>query len=296
MHVSDIDALARDFELHRPRLRAVAYRMLGSMTEAEDVVQESWIRFSASGTEGVDNVGGWLTTIVARLSLNALRSRKHRREEPLEVYVPDPIVSSADGIDPEHEILLADAVGIAVDIILAELQPAERLAFVLHDMFDVPFDDIAPMLGRTSAATRQLASRARRRVHDGTPPEDTDAAQSRVVVDAFFAAARGGDLARLIALLDPDVVLRTQGGPKRPAATALVRGAEAVATRAALFARPDAQVLPALVNGGPGVVVLVDGSCIAVMSFTVAGGRIVQVASLVDPDRLARVDLSALPS
>lgn len=292
--MADIDALAHEFELHRPRLRAVAYRMLGSFAEAEDIVQEAWIRFSGAGVEGVENVGGWLTTIVARLCLNALRARGHRREEPLEVYVPDPIVSGVEGIDPEQEVLLADAVGVALDVVLDTLQPAERLALVLHDIFDVPFDDIAAMLGRTPAATRQLASRARRRVRDVSPSEDADPARNRLAVDAFFAAARSGDMNELIALLDPEVVLRAQGGPKQAAATALVRGASAVASRAMLFARPDAHVLPALVNGGAGVVILADGECVSVMSFTVVGGRIVEIAALVDPDRLGNLDLSSL--
>jgi RNA polymerase sigma factor (sigma-70 family) len=292
--VADIDLLAHDFELHRPRLQAVAYRMLGSPTEAEDVVQETWIRFSGAGIEGVENVAGWLTTIVARLSLNALRTRRHRREELLEVYVPDLIGSGVEGIDPEQEVLLADAVGAALGVILDTLQPAERLALVLHDMFDVPFVDIATMLGRTPAATRQLASRARRRVQDVPQSEDADPVQDRRVVDAFFAAARSGDMHQLIALLDPDVVLRAEGGAKRAVATALVRGASAVASRAMLFARPDAQVLPALVNGGAGVVILAGGECISVMSFTVVGGRVLEVAVLVDPGRLANLDLSSL--
>ncbi|HEY7429573.1 MAG TPA: RNA polymerase sigma factor SigJ [Streptosporangiaceae bacterium] len=292
--MADIDALAQEFELHRPRLRAVAYRMLGSFAEADDVLQESWLRFSNAGTDGVENVGSWLTTIVARLCLNALRTRRQRREEPLEVYMPDPVVSSPGGIDPEQEILLADAVGVALDVILDTLQPAERLALVLHDMFDVPFEDIAAMLGRSPAATRQLASRARRQVRDASPPPDADQAQNRRVVDAFFTAARGGDIQRLIELLAPDAVLRADGGAARGAATAVVRGASAVASRAAMFARPDAQVRPALVNGGTGVAVFVGGECISVMAFTVAAGRIVEVDALVDPDRLARLDLSAL--
>jgi RNA polymerase sigma-70 factor (ECF subfamily) len=294
--VTDIEALAAEFERERPRLRAVAYRMLGSMAEAEDVVQDAWIRFSDAGTEGVENVAGWLTTIVARLCLNALRSRRQRREQPLEVYVPDPVVSSADGIDPEQEVLLADAVGVALDVILDTLQPAERLALVLHDMFDVPFDDIAAMLGRSPAAARQLASRARRRVQDAGPAEDPDPGQNRRVVDAFFTAARSGDMNQLIALLDPEAVLRADGGTARAAATAVVRGAAAVARRAMLFARPDAQVRPALVNGGAGVVVFAGGECISVMGFTVAGGHIAEVTALVDPERLGRLDLSALGS
>lgn len=290
--------LAREFELNRPRLRAIAYRMLGSVAEAEDVVQDAWLRFSAAGVEGVENVPGWLTTIVTRLCLNALRARRNRREESLEVteeaYVPDPIVSRADGSDPEHEALLADAVGIALDVILDTLQPAERVAFVLHDMFDVPFDDIAAMLDRTPATSRQLASRARRRLQDGTPPEDPDPAQNRQVVNAFFAAARGGDLDGLVSLLDPDVVLRAQGGAKRRAITAVVQGAHTVATRAMMFANPDAELVPALVNGSTGAVVLVEGECQAVMSFVVCGGHIVEIVALGDPDRLANVDLSAV--
>jgi RNA polymerase sigma-70 factor (ECF subfamily) len=292
--VADSGALSDEFESSRPHLRAVAYRMLGSIPEAEDVVQEAWIRASEAGVDGVDNVGGWLTTIVARLSLNVLRTRRRRREEPLEVYVPDPILGNAAGIDPEQEALLADAIGVALDVVLDTLEPAERLAFVLHDMFDVPFDDIAAMLGRTPAATRQLASRARHRVRDASVSEDADRAHNRRVVDAFFAAARGGDLERLIGLLDPDAVLRTDGGPKRAAATALVRGASAVARRAIMFARPDAQVVPALINGGTGVVILAGGECISVMSLTVAGGRIVDVTALVDPDRLATLDLTVV--
>jgi RNA polymerase sigma factor (sigma-70 family) len=294
--VADIDALAAEFERERPRLRAVAYRMLGSMAEAEDVVQDAWIRFSDAGTEGVQNVAGWLTTIVARLCLNALRSRRQRREQPLEVYVPDPVVSSADGIDPEQEVLLADAVGVALDVILDTLQPAERLALVLHDMFDVPFDDIAAMLGRSPAAARQLASRARRRVRDAGPAEDPDPAQNRRVVDAFFTAARSGNMNQLIAVLDPGAVLRADGGTVAAAATAVVRGAAAVARRAMLFARPDAEVRPALVNGGAGVVVFAGGEVISVMGFTVAGGHIAEITALVDPDRLRRLDLSALGS
>ncbi|HEU5421450.1 MAG TPA: sigma-70 family RNA polymerase sigma factor [Streptosporangiaceae bacterium] len=292
--MADSETLAREFEQHRTRLRAVAYRMLGSFAEADDVVQEAWLRFSQAGTEDVDNVGAWLTTIVARLSLNALRTRRRRQEEPLEVYVPDPVISSAEGIDPEQEVLLADAVGTALDVILDTLQPAERLALVLHDMFDVPYDDIARMLAKTPAAARQLASRARHRVRDVTPPQEPDPAQSRQVVDAFFAAAHGGDLDQLISLLDPDVVLRSQGGSRRPAATALVRGPAAVADRAMMFRRPDAQLVPALINGGPGVVALVGGELFSVLSFAVAGGRVTEISALVDPDRLAKVDLSPL--
>lgn len=287
--MTNTDTLAHEFELHRPRLRAVAYRMLGSLAEVDDILQETWLRFSDAGIDDVDNVGNWLTTIVARLSLNALRTRTRRREDPLEVYIPDPIISSIDGADPEHEILLADAVGIALDVILDTLQPAERLAFVLHDMFDVPYDDIATMLGRTPAATRQLASRARRQVQDLPVSEDPDPARNRRVVDAFFAAARGGDMDQLIALLHPDVVLRAQGGQGRAAQT---RGAAVVASRAIVFARPAAQILPALVNGGAGAVMLAEGDFVAVLAFTIADGRILEITGLADPDRLARLDLS----
>jgi len=292
--VADTEALAREFEEHRPRLRAISYRMLGSFAEADDTVQETWLRFSGAGAEDVENVGAWLTTIVARLSLNALRARRRHPEEPLEVYVPDPVISSAEGIDPEQEILLADAVGTALQVILDTLQPAERLALVLHDMFDVPYDDIARMLGKTPVATRQLTSRARHRVRDVDPPQEPDPALSRPVVSAFFAAAHGGDLDALISLLDPEIVLRSAGGPGRPAATALVQGADAVASRAMMFRRPDARVIPALINGGPGVVIVAGDERVSVMSFTVAGGRITEITALVDPDRLARLDLSPL--
>jgi RNA polymerase sigma-70 factor (ECF subfamily) len=293
--VDDHDWLAEQFERHRPHLRAVAYRMLGSHAEADDAVQDTWIRLSRSGADGVENLGGWLTTIVGRVCLNMLRSRKGRREQAMGVHVPDPVVSRADGPDPEQEALLADSVGLALQVVLDTLGPAERLAFVLHDMFDLPFDDIAPIVGRTPAAARQLASRARRRVQGAdVPAPDADLAAQREVVNAFFAAARAGDFDGLLAVLDPDVVLRSDGGLRRPDASALVRGAAAVAARAVMFARPGALVRPALVNGAAGVVVTVDGQPISVMGFTVTNGKIVDIHSLVDPERLEQLDLTVV--
>jgi RNA polymerase sigma-70 factor, ECF subfamily len=280
------DWLVARFEEQRPHLRAVAYRMLGSLSEADDAVQESWLRFSRTDTTAVENLAGWLTTVTARVCLNMLRSRGTRREEPLDTHLPDPVVTPGGGFDPEQEALLADSVGLALLVVFDALSPAERLAFVLHDMFAVPFDDIAPILGRSPEATRQLASRARRRVQGSAPGPDTDLAHQRRVVDAFFAAARDGDFDRLVALLDPDVVLRADGGPLRPALSGLVHGAEPVAARAIMFARPAAVVRPALVNGVAGVVVTLDDRPVSVMAFTVRGGRIVAIDALADPDRL----------
>jgi RNA polymerase sigma factor (sigma-70 family) len=288
------DWLAERFEEHRGHLRAVAYRMLGSVSEADDAVQEAWLRLGRSDPNAIENLGGWLTTVVARVSLNVLRSRRTRREEPLEVHVPEPIVSPADGVDPEHEALLADSVGLALLVVLETLDPAERLAFVLHDMFAVPFDEIAPMVGRTPTAARQLASRARRRVQGAAPAPDADLARQREVVDAFFAAARGGDFDALVAVLHPDVVLRSDGGATRPGATIEVRGAESVARRAMTFAGLSPYVRPALVNGAAGVVVAPRGVPFSVMGFTVAGGRIVAIDSLADPERLRELDLTIL--
>jgi RNA polymerase sigma factor (sigma-70 family) len=290
----DSDWLATQFEEHRTHLRAVAYRMLGSLTEADDAVQEAWIRLSRSDASAVENLGGWLTTVVARVSLNMLRSRRTRREEPLDVHVPDPIVSRADGLDPEHEALLADSVGLALLVVLETLSPAERLAFVLHDMFAVPFDEIGPMVDRSPAAARQLASRARRRVQGAAAAPDPDLAAQRKVVDAFFAAARDGDFDALVAVLHPDVVLHSDGGAARAPASAEVHGAEAVAGRALTFARLSPYVHPALVNGAAGVVVIPHGRPFAVMGFTVAGGRIVAIDALADPERLSSLDLAFL--
>ncbi|HKF84513.1 MAG TPA: sigma-70 family RNA polymerase sigma factor [Candidatus Limnocylindrales bacterium] len=290
--MSDQDWLTERFEAHRGHLRGVAYRMLGSLAEADDAVQESWIRLSRSDTSDVENLRAWLTTVVARVCLNQLRARRARRESPLEVHVADPILSPQDGIDPEHEALLGDSIGLALLAVLETLTPAERVAFVLHDVFAVPFDEIAPIVGRSSDATRQLASRGRRRVQ-GAPVPDTNLDGQWAVVDAFLAASRDGDFERLIAVLDPDVVLRADGGVARPRMVQLVRGANDVATNAMLFRRLAASATRTLVNGAPGGVVWgPDGRPFAVLAFTVAGGRIVAVDVLADPDRLARLDLA----
>jgi RNA polymerase sigma factor (sigma-70 family) len=287
--------LAERFEEHRAHLRAVAYRMLGSMGEADDAVQEAWLRLSRSDADAIENLGGWLTTVVGRVCLNMLRSRRRRREEPLGPHVPDPVIEAPDGSQPEHEALLADSVGLALLVVLETLPPAERLAFVLHDMFGVPFAEIAEIVNRTPDAARQLATRARRRVRGSTPTPDPDRARQREVVDAFFAAARDGDFEALVAVLDPDVVLHSDGGALRPAATVQVRGAEAVASRAMTFARLAPYARPALVNGAPGVVVVPrEGKPFSVMAFTVANGKIVQIDALSDPERLRELDLSAL--
>jgi RNA polymerase sigma-70 factor (ECF subfamily) len=267
--------------------------MLGSRTEADDAVQDSWLRLSRSDTSGVENLGGLLTTIVARVCLNVLRSRKVRREESLDVHIPDPVVSREEGVDPEHEAQLADSVGLALLAVLEMLTPAERLAFVLHDMFDVPFDEIAPMVGRSPGAARQLASRARRRVQ-GAPVPDVDRGRQREVVDAFFAAARGGDFEALVSVLDPDVILRSDGGLTRPSASVMVRGATAVAARALSFAQPLALVRPILVNGAAGVLVTAGGHPVSVMGFTVTHGKIIEIDLLADPERLRHLDLAFL--
>ena len=290
------DWLARQFEAHRGHLRGVAYRMLGSLSEADDAVQEAWLRLSRADSSEVENLGGWLTTIVARVCLNMLRARRSRREQPMDlaVHLPDPVVSHQDGVDPEQEALLADAVGLALLVVLDTLAPAERVAFVLHDTFAVPFDEIAPIVGRSEAAARQLASRARRRVQQTAPVPDADLTRQRKVVDAFFAAARDGDFDALVAVLDPDVVLRSDGGAARPAASVVVRGAAAVAKQALTFARLSPFVRPALVNGVAGVVVAPRGRPYSVMGFTVRDGRIVAIDGLADPDRLRGLDLAVL--
>ena len=284
--------LAERFEDHRGHLRAVAYRMLGSLPEADDAVQEAWIRFSNAGADGVQNLGGWLTTIVARICLNVLRVRAARPEVPAGVYVPDPVISREDAPDPEHEALLAESVGLALMVVLDTLTPAERLAFVLHDIFDVPFEEIAPMVSRSEAAARQLASRARRRIRAaGSTAPDASLAAQRAVVDAFFAAARDGDFGRLAALLDPDVVLRSDGGPAHPEVSAVVRGAAAVARQARMGAIPGAELRPVLVNGSPGAVIAVRGRPVLLMAFTVAGGNITEIDGIADPGRLRRLNL-----
>jgi RNA polymerase sigma factor (sigma-70 family) len=286
--------LAEQFEARRTRMRAVAYRMLGSLSEADDAVQEAWLHLSRVDTSDIANLGGYLTTVVARICLDMLRSRRSRREEPLGAYVPDAIVSRADALDPEHQALLADSVGLALLVVLETLNPAERLAFVLHDMFAVPFEEIAPIVGRSPTAARQLASRARRRVQGSASAPDADRSRQRAVVDAFFAAARNGDFEALLAELDPEVVLRSDGGILRPGATVVVRGARQVAKRALSFAQPTALVRPALVNGAAGVVVVVDGRPFSVMGFTVTDGKIVAIDVLADPERLRQLDLSVL--
>ena len=287
--------LADRFEDHRAHLRAVAYRMLGSLTEADDAVQDTWLRLSRSGADGVENLGGWLTTIVARVCLNMLRSRTSRREEALGVHLPDPVISPPGVLQPDEEAVLADSVGLALLVVLDTLSPAERLAFVLHDMFQLPFEEIAPMVGRSPTAARQLASRARRRVKGADiPAPDPDLARQRDVVDAFFLAARGGDLDALVALLDPDVVLRADFGVRRPAASRVVRGAAAVARQAVLGALPGADLHPALVNGAAGAVVTVGGRPFAVLGFTVAEGRILEIDAIADPERVRRVAAAVL--
>jgi RNA polymerase sigma factor (sigma-70 family) len=290
--VDEREWLAERFEEHRTHLRAVAYRMLGSVSEADDAVQEAWLRLSRSDGREIENMGGWLTTVVGRVCLNMLRSRRTRREDSLEVHVPEPIVSREDGVDPEHEALLADSVGLAMLVVLETLSPAERLAFVLHDIFGVPFEEIGPMVDRSPAAARQLASRARRRVRGAPTEPDASLPAQREVVDAFFAAARDGDFDALVAVLDPEVVLRSDGGDARPGTTVEVHGAHAVASRAMMFAKLAPYVRPALINGAAGVVVTPRGRPFSVMGFTVAGGRVVAIDALADPERLAQLDLT----
>jgi RNA polymerase sigma factor (sigma-70 family) len=287
--------LAKRFEENRPRLRAVAYRMLGSLSEADDAVQEAWVRLSRSDTSGVENLGGWLTTVVGRVCLDMLRSRRSRREEPLDQHsggrVPGPIVNREGAIDPEHEALLADSVGLALLVVLETLTPAERLAFVLHDMFAVPFAEISPIVGRSPNATKMLASRARRRVRGAAEVPDSDPAHQREVVDAFLAASRGGDFGALLAVLDPEVVLRADGAAVRAGASREVRGARAVADTffgRARFARP------ALVNGAIGAVWAPGGRPRVAFCFTVVGGKIVEIEVVADPARLSGLDLAVL--
>ncbi|KAF0959271.1 sigma-70 family RNA polymerase sigma factor [Rhodococcus sp. T7] len=284
--MNENDVLAQQFETHRRHLRSVAYRMLGSLTEAEDAVQESWLRLSRTDTDSVENLGGWLTTVVARVCLNMLQSRRSRREEPLDVQVPDPIVTLSDGSYPEQEAVLADSVGLALLVVLGTLTPSERLAFVLHDMFAVPFEDIAPIVERSPAAARQLASRARRRLQ-GAPVPDTDPVRQRAVVDAFLAAARGGDFDALVAVLDPDVVLRADTGALPAGASTMVRGAETVAGRVLGYARLARFAQPALVNGAAGVVAISEGQLLSVMGVTIRQGTIVEIDILADRERLA---------
>jgi RNA polymerase sigma factor (sigma-70 family) len=292
--MEDQEWLAERFEEQRTRLRAVAYRMLGSLTEADDAVQEAWIRFSRADRSDVENLGAWLMTVVARVSLNMLRSRQSRREEPLGVHMPEPIVDRADGTDPEHEALLADSVGLALLVILDTLTPAERLAFVLHDMFAIPFAEIAPIVERSPDAARQLASRARRRVQGHRTLPDADLSRQRQVVDAFLAAARDGDFDALVAILDPDVVVRADFGAVPAGASGEVRGAEAVARQALFYSRAGVLAQPALINGVAGAVTTRHGQTISVGAFTIRGGRVVAIDILADPERLRQLDLTVL--
>jgi RNA polymerase sigma-70 factor (ECF subfamily) len=287
------DWLAERFEEHRTHLRSVAFRMLGSLAEADDAVQDTWVRVSRAETSEVENLGGWLTTIVARVCLNMLRSRTARREESLDVHLPDPVISPVGDLGPEGESLLADSVGLALLVVLDALTPAERLAFVLHDMFELPFEEIAPMVGRSPTAARQLASRARRRVRGAEIP-DSDLVRQRTVVDAFFLAARSGDFDALVALLHPDVVLRVDFGPSRPTASRIVRGAEAVARQARLGADPAALLHPALINGAAGVVITLEGQPHVVMAFTVVNDQVVELDIFADPERVRRVASAVL--
>ncbi len=292
------DWLAERFEAHRPHLRTVAYRMLGSLSEADDAVQEAWLRLSRADTSGVENLGGWLTTVVGRVCLDLLRARRSRREEPLEAHLPEQLVGREDRADPEHEALLADSVGLALLVVLDTLAPAERLAFVLHDMFAVPFDEIAPIVGRSPAAARQLASRARRRVRGAATVPDPrsalvpDLTRQRQVVDAFLAAARGGDFDALLAVLDPDVVLRADRAAVLAGASREVRGAAAVAAQAVRGGARAARA--ALVDGAVGVVVAPRGRLLMVLDFTIVGGKIVAIDVIADPERLRRLDLAIL--
>ena len=292
--MNDQNWLAERFEADRTHLRGVAFRMLGSVAEADDAVQEAWIRLSRTDTSDVENLRAWLTTVVGRISLNMLRSRRTRREASLETHLPDPILSPEGGPDPEQEALLGDSVGLALLVVLDSLTPAERIAFVLHDVFAVPFDQVAPIVGRTPTAARQLASRARRRVR-GAPVPDVDLDGQWVVVDAFLAASRDGDFERLLAVLDPDVVVRSDAGAARPGLISVVRGAQAVAEQAMSFRRFAETATRVLVNGIPGGIAWAsDGTPFSVLALTVRGGRIVAIDVLADPDRLGRLDLTVV--
>jgi RNA polymerase sigma-70 factor, ECF subfamily len=286
--------LAARFEAHRSHLRGVAYRMLGSRSEADDAVQEAWLRLSRSGTSGVENLGGWLTTIVARVCLDMLRGRKSRHEEPVGPHVPEPIAGRDGETDPEHEALLAESVGLALLVVLEKLAPAERVAFVLHDMFDLPFDEIAPIVGRSPTAARQLASRARRRVRGGAAVSDADLTRQRDVVDAFLAASRDGDFDALVAVLDPDVVVRAHLAAIPVDAPSEVRAAPAVAKRAFAFSGRARFAQAALVNGAVGIVVAPRGRLSTVLGFTIAGGKIVEIDVIADAGRLRQLDLAVL--
>jgi RNA polymerase sigma factor (sigma-70 family) len=284
-------SLSARFEAARPHLGAIAYRMLGSIDDAQDAVQEAWLRLSRADAQ-IANLDAWLTTALARICLNTLRDRHARGREQLVAHLPDPIVDAEGEFDPEHRAMLADAVGLALFVVLDTLPPAERLAFVLHDVFAVPFDQIAPIVERTPAATRKLASRARRRIERAEPDPDGDVAAQREAVDAFFAAGRAGDFDRLVAVLDPDVVLRGDFGPG--AAGFRAQGAASVAELARSYAAPEREVRTAMVNGAAGAVIFVDGRPTAIMGFVVRHGRIAAIDVLADPARMARIDVSAV--
>ncbi|HEX5167363.1 MAG TPA: sigma-70 family RNA polymerase sigma factor [Thermomicrobiales bacterium] len=288
------DLLAGQFEAHREHLRAVAYRMLGSLSEADDAVQEAWLRLGRADAGEIGNLGGWLTTVVARISLDMLRSRKSRREEPLDSGVSEPVVTTRRGTDPEYEAVMADSVGLAMLVVLETLEPAERLAFVLHDMFALPYDEIAPIVGRTPVATRQLASRARRRVQGADSPSQAGLSGKRKVIDAFLAAARGGDFAAMIAVLDPNIVLRTDRSVSPADTRREIRGAEAVAGQAMRGGARAAR--PALINGDVGVVVAPRGRLLMVLNFTVGdNGKVIAIDAIADPDHLSELTLAVIP-
>jgi RNA polymerase sigma factor (sigma-70 family) len=286
--------LVERFEAHRAHLRAVAYRMLGSLSEADDAVQETWLRLSRSDTSSVENLGGWLTVVIARVCLDMLRSRKRRRENPMDAYVPKSIASHQDEIDPEQEALLADSVGLALLVVLDTLPPAERLAFVLHDTFGMPFDEIAPIVGRSLAAARQLASRARRRVQGTPSAPEADHARQREVIRAFLAASRNGDFEALLAVLDPDVVVRADHAAVPPGAPREVRGARAVTEQALIFSRRARFAQLALVNGTVGIVVAPRGRLLMAMAFKIRREKIVNIDILADPSRLQQLNLAIL--
>jgi RNA polymerase sigma-70 factor, ECF subfamily len=294
MMTGEREWLTERFQQHRSHLRGIAYRMLGSVSEADDALQEAWLRIRDQDPESVENMQAWLTTIVGRVCLNMLRARRARREEFSDVYVPDPVVSFEDGVDPEQEALVAESVGLALLVVLDALSPPERLAFVLHDMFGVPFAGIAAVLQRSEAAAQQLASRARRRVH-GLPMPDADLARQRDVVDAFFAASRDGDFDALVAVLDPEVELRIDGGVLREKASLLLRGAQAVAAYSSTYSKLYPFVRPALVNGAAGAVIAPSGRVFSVMAFTVTSGKITQIDVLADPERLGQRGLAVPP-
>ncbi|WP_157251674.1 RNA polymerase sigma factor SigJ [Nonomuraea typhae] len=291
--MNDMDLLAERFESHRSHLRAVAYRMLGSLSEAEDAVQEAWFRLCRTDVGTVDNLPGWLTTVVGRICLDMLRSRESRREDPIGERLPDPVVSTGDSVDPEHEAMLSDSVGLALLVVLDALAPAERLAFVLHDMFSVPFEEIAPIVERSPATTRQLASRARRRVQSANVTPDPDVARQRQVVAAFLSAARDGDFAALVSVLDPDVVLRAEGGDVPFGTLRVVRGAAEVAGQALTYRSMAEHAVPVLVNGAAGTLGTINGKPLVVSAVTIRDGKIVEIDIIADPERLRRLGIGA---